>query len=981
MKNTVAKWIMFLFLGLVLPGLAMAAQINPPHGNTWDLYVYGSGTAIAQIFEAIKLLMVPDVGRSGFQGLILLMATIGFIVLAIAAGFDPGKNLIRMFTYIIVVWGVSFTSTELTANIRINDLASATEITATERVVTGVPAIVALPASLTSEIGNYFTKSIETYFTLPGGGDYSTFGVSNGQFNLFGRMMQESQQYVITSPELKRSLMAYVSDCVVPAMALGQLMGPAQDPTNGTSITASGTTAITHSTNLLETLKSANSKAVLTKYFPTNRDTAWLGLAGMGDATGLDAASASPSEMMSNGVLMTCFTAYALVEADISTHAAALLTSATDSWSKAGVLVPLATAYSTMLSQVAAPGGAGGTASPTSHIMQQSFINSMNGSFRQAAIQTGNNELMQAAAVSQAELQQKSTWSTSFQMFNNMMGYVFTVLQAFIFALTPIVVVALFIPGMGKSIFTNYAQILVWLTLWQPMLAIINFIITLFGTQSLSMPSGFTLANKMLVSEKTNDLVTAAQFLGTMAPLISWGIVKGAMAFTEFISAGVGSQFASQAGAAAASGNLSMNNMSMDNTSLNKYNTMMSSAVGTQSVMAGANAGAMGIHQDLGGSTAAQNGKNIESGTAGSEQLSKSISSQKAVSDALSEMQGKSYSMSTLQSMAAGKGVDSAHQRAAALALSYAQSASTGDRSGTTATNATSASTSDSGKISTSRDDAQRLAAGLGADAKLGGKAGVPGVGAKIDASRSKGLTEQNAAEQAANRQQQATLATAVARGDLSAADAFAINRQGTESNSSSSTRRSSKDASHSEGTTVNEAIQAAKSATDSVISTLQRAESYQKSFGYAGGMSVERFQDMKAALDGFNSSAPTATELGAQQAKLESAMTSTYGSVENKVETKQRQNEAQLAAYQHGAGSLAPGGTGAPMPAGTDPKAKIEEIRGKINATADVTERRVTQEDLKARGQIKRSAGGTEGNFADLAFSDTKGKTSKFNK
>lgn len=116
------------------------------------------------------------------------------------------------------------------------------------------------------------------------------------------------------------------------------------------------------------------------------------------------------------------------------------------------------------------------------------------------------------------------------------------------------------------------------------------------------------MQTEWIVSQKTNNLVVAAQFLGTSVPILALGLVKGAMAFTEFVSHGIGSSFAAQAGASAASGNLSMGNISMDQVSANKYNTAMSSTVGFQDVQAFTNAGAMQQNLNLGGTTATANG-------------------------------------------------------------------------------------------------------------------------------------------------------------------------------------------------------------------------------------------------------------------------------------------------------------------------------------------------------------------------------------
>ena len=96
----------------MLPGIASASSvIAPPSGSDWDLYVYGNARVVYDVINSVTGLIAPDFGHSGYQTLMLLLATLGFLSLAIAAGFDPSKNFMKMFTYIFVVWMISLSTT------------------------------------------------------------------------------------------------------------------------------------------------------------------------------------------------------------------------------------------------------------------------------------------------------------------------------------------------------------------------------------------------------------------------------------------------------------------------------------------------------------------------------------------------------------------------------------------------------------------------------------------------------------------------------------------------------------------------------------------------------------------------------------------------------------------------------------------------------------------------------------------------------
>jgi len=583
----------------LLPLATFADTISPAGKNTWDLYVYGNGPAISAILTAIKLMIIPSSGSSSFQWLLLFLATAGFLSMAVKAGFDPAKNFLKMFAYLIVVWMVTYLTRGASSNVNVMD-----PVTNYSSVVEGVPALVAVPASIISQVGYWLTYQIEQNFQMPNNSDSSGLNLSAGaEYNLFAKMIGDSTQYSIQDPDLKRSMAAYMSDCVVAAVARGQM----------------SVSVLMSSPNLLQDLSAATNQAIMTRYYLTelqNETSAQIAAGSFNGPTCGGASASTPGNTIGNsgfqttspglGVLVSCQQAYTCLTADMPLMANALDQASAAQWQSTGVTVPFDTAMNSAIALAGAAGGANaqaGYASPEDFILQKAMVSSATGAFRSAATQVGNNEIMMATSLAQAEQSQKSSWVTATEIFKNMMGYVYTVLQAFIFAMVPIVVICLMIPGMGGAIFVNYIQILIWLTLWTPMLAIVNFLIEIFGSSSLGTSlgtDGLTIGNSALVSEQANNLQIVAEFMGTLVPLMTWGLVKGAMAFTEFISHGIGSSFATQAGAQAATGNMSMGNIGMDNTTMNKYNTQRSIATGDAPAEANMSAGA-GIMKHDGG--------------------------------------------------------------------------------------------------------------------------------------------------------------------------------------------------------------------------------------------------------------------------------------------------------------------------------------------------------------------------------------------
>ena len=553
----------WLLLGMLSSPAALASGMNPVGKNAWDYYVSGNGQAIYDILQSVKMLMLPWGGGGMFQSLLIAIALLGSFLVIIEAGFSPSKGVEKLIGYFITLAFVVFLTMGARVNVTINDNA-----TGYYNTVTDVPAIVGVPASMISEIGYHLEQGIEEDFSIPDGLKVT----KSGMYDVMGQTLKDANRMVITDPNLRRNLAGYVENCVVPSIGLGRV----------------SVEQLMSSNNLLSTFSAAATPSLMTPYYPVG-------------------GGATATSFSDQGTLEQCGTAYGQLSTDVKNYAGALINAQTAQWQSTGVMVPFATAMQDVLQQAASGGGGNpvvsGYGSPEDYILQSALINTSRPAFQKAAADLGENPVMLSTAIAQADQAQRSSWYTTVTVFHNMTGYVYIVLQAFVLALVPIIAVMLLIPGMGAKIFLNYLQVLLWLVLWGPLFALDNFVsAVLTGTDMHNLLApGLTMLNSAVVKTSTVNMGLAAGFLGTLIPLLAWGIVKGSFAFTEFIMAGMASSFAQQAGSLAATGNVSLGNTSLDNVGMNKYSTSITSDVGDGGAGLGIGAGAMSSNFQLGG--------------------------------------------------------------------------------------------------------------------------------------------------------------------------------------------------------------------------------------------------------------------------------------------------------------------------------------------------------------------------------------------
>ena len=634
-----------LFFGLLSSPAALASGMNPVGYNAWDYYVFGDGPAIYHILQSVKMLMLPWGGGGMFESLLIAIALLGSFLVIVEAGFSPSKGVEKLIGYFLTLAFVVFLTMGARVNVTINDNA-----TGYYNTVTQVPAIVGVPAAVISEIGYKLEQGIEQDFSIPDGLKVS----KSGMYDVMGQTLKDANRMVITDPNLKRDLSGYVENCVVPEIGLGRV----------------SVDQLMNSSNLLTTFGAAATPSLLTPYYP---------MSGGGSATSVS----------QQGSLEQCGTVYTSLKTDVQSYAGALLNAQTAQWQSTGIMIPFGTAMQDVLQEAAAGGGGsptvGGYSSPESYILQSAMINTSRPAFQKAAADLGENPVMLSTAISQADQAQRSSWFTTVTVFHNMMGYVYIVLQAFVLALVPIIAVMLLLPGMGAKIFLNYLQVLLWMVLWGPLFAVENFIVALHGGQQLHnlLAPGLSMMNSAAMSKSTINLNLAASFLGTLIPLLAWGIVKGSFAFTEFIMNGMGTAFGQQAGSIAASGNMSLGNTSLDNVGMNKYSTSLTSDVGDGGVNLGIGAGALSSNAQLGGYGVKAGG--VDETLKGSRKLSWAVQTGSSVS--LAANQGDADRMAAGYHKAAQETMNYAETIAGGVSQlkSYADHVGIDDKDGTNA--------------------------------------------------------------------------------------------------------------------------------------------------------------------------------------------------------------------------------------------------------------------------------------------------------
>lgn len=618
------KYVFLMAIMAVTPGFAFAGGDlgGPGSADVWTIYGFGNSTAIHETLRSVANFC----NSSLFNELMTFIAVSGMMVVGLTSGFNQATAK-RLSGYIVGVALVSYGFTgwgsgPLTVKVEVWD-----SVDGTWHITGDVPALVGLPAAVVSTAGWEVTKQIESSFMIP-----DELKLSNGApFNLAAALVNDASKARITDPNMSNALAYYVQDCFTTEVARGTL----------------DATVLLKSTDFIKDIAVSNQALMVNTT-----------LAATGGVDGI-------SE------LVTCPEAYSRIKQRIdavaasSAGAAAFLNEAS-AWAS----TPALNVVNTAADSVAYWASKGAVTSGGSAMVKQAAVlSTFTNSYSTVAAATGNSDFLTTLSIEQAKSSQYNSWVVGAEMFNRVMGYVLAILQVFIYGLTPLVFMALLIPGIGPAMMKSFGQVLIWLALWQPLLAIVNFVVLSMQQADLNgvMGSGgggfgMTLSSIGFVTEKTANMRAAASLVGTMVPMLAWGMVKGSIDMTKFLSSAAGEQFSASAASTLSTGNYSLNQASMDSFTANKSSISQNTDFGmgravnggvgtTKMELGGTNvvAGASGVSTNVTASGDVGQGGQLNTGTG--QTLTGTHTTQGGTSAGIQLAGTQAQTMSALQSL------------------------------------------------------------------------------------------------------------------------------------------------------------------------------------------------------------------------------------------------------------------------------------------------------------------------------------------
>ncbi|EPO7758504.1 conjugal transfer mating-pair stabilization protein TraG, partial [Klebsiella pneumoniae] len=155
-----------------------------------------------------------------------------------------------------------------------------------------------------------------------------------------------------------------------------------------------------------------------------------------------------------------------------------------------------------------------------------------------------------------------------------------TVIMGIMIGMFPIMVMAAMFNMMTLQVLKGYVFALIWLQTWPLLFAILNSAMAYYAKQN-GVP--VVLSELSQVQLKNSDIATTAGYIAVMIPPLSWGIVKSmgaafSSAYSHFSSSGLSAT--SQAASGVVDGNYSFANMQMENVSGYSWGTNSSTAFG-----------------------------------------------------------------------------------------------------------------------------------------------------------------------------------------------------------------------------------------------------------------------------------------------------------------------------------------------------------------------------------------------------------------
>jgi conjugal transfer mating pair stabilization protein TraG len=195
-----------------------------------------------------------------------------------------------------------------------------------------------------------------------------------------------------------------------------------------------------------------------------------------------------------------------------------------------------------------------------------------------------------AVGRAQAVAQQNASWLNSGKVAEQALPVFRNVVEAVTYALFPLFVLLLLLTSGRETMmaFKGYAAILIWIQLWPPLYAILNYMASIYAAYDLAAAADLGTGTKALTLQTASTIYSRAisgeavvGYLAISVPFIAWAALKGMQNMGTALAGGLSGLQGTLSGAtgSAAAGNVSMGNVGMDQMQLapNRTSSFMGS--------------------------------------------------------------------------------------------------------------------------------------------------------------------------------------------------------------------------------------------------------------------------------------------------------------------------------------------------------------------------------------------------------------------
>ena len=490
-----------------------------------EVYAYGNVDGLVGIFTAVKLIM----GSNDYDQLIQIAVVIGFVVVSIAA-LNP-KHWQKGWAWLLQVAIVSGLAFIPKANVTIIDRLGIEPA----QVVADVPYALALLQSVKSNVGDRLTALFETGFQIiPGDKALPSELTYRENGMMFGnKLIAQTFEARFVSAEVEKDVIAYVRNCFM--------------PTVGKPGMATEDAVLNAKTNLW-TLMGTTNAALFTTVHVSNTP-----------------------------VSMSCADAYPEIDKKLNFDVKNMIQKMAPAMYPTMTVAMAEAAYgSSVVAAMAKTKLADASATANELVLTGALRNAFGAANAADAIGTNDAAAMlQAFSQSQGTAAMNASMQAEGAYAEQALPIMRNITDALLMAVFPIVVVLLVMSegAMAKKIAVGYLLAAVWVELWPPMFAVVNYMATNSAARDLAAATAFdgglTLGNAPGVY---GGVISGTAMIGkylNMVPFLAGALLFG---MDRMISGGGMTRAPVDSGAnlagETAKGNANGGNISMDKASL-----------------------------------------------------------------------------------------------------------------------------------------------------------------------------------------------------------------------------------------------------------------------------------------------------------------------------------------------------------------------------------------------------------------------------